>query len=78
MGLVLPEQEYSFLPGARFPSALYPAGKMGPPGPSYNRFPKPGGYLDGRRASPRVRAGAPGTGTEHGFRAKRGAGRETD
>lgn len=43
MGLLLSKPESEFLPGAWFPSALYPAGKTGPPsGPSYIQFPKPG------------------------------------
>lgn len=52
MGLLLSKQESESLPGAWFPSALYPVRKIGPPsGPSYIQFPKPGGMWTRRALS---------------------------
>ena len=79
MGLLLSKAESEFLPGAWFPSALYPAGKTGPPsGPSYIQFPKPEARSPAckwtRRALSGGGAGAPGVGTEYGFRGSRQKG----
>lgn len=53
MGLVLSKQEAELPPGAWFPSALYPVGKMGPPSdPSYIQIQKPSGYVDRLGRSP--------------------------
>lgn len=72
--LVLPQQESEFLPGAWFPSALYPTRKMGPPsGLCHIQFLKPGECACGPAGrSLRAGAGAPGRGTEWGLVQKRG------